>query len=369
MFLTLCVLLLSLGVLIANVSDVRAQEPAQQGQASAASEQGGPFRVATIERRPFVMVEPDGSLRGFSVELWRAIAEELGRQSDFTLAPTFADMLAEVQEGGVDVAAANISITAARERVMDFSQPIYSSGLAIITPAEEAGLSFIGLILESGILIWIGAAVLILVIVAHVMWWLERGGEPYFRPWYPEGVWDAFWWAFVIVTMGGFENQRPERIGGRIFAIFWIVAGLFFISTITAKITTALTVAELESDIQGWRDLEGKRVGIAAGTVMERFAESRGINYRPTPDFMDAVRAVERGELDATIGDAAVSKYYVLHQSDGALMIAGDTFAPDMLGFAFPQGSPLREPVNRVLLQLFEDGTYERLRKSYFGAD
>ena len=42
-------------------------------------------------------------------------------------------------------------------------------------------------------------------------------------------------------------------------------------------------------------------------------------------------------------------------------------FAPEKLGFAFPEGSPLRDPVNRILLRLIEDGEYERIAQRYFG--
>ncbi|MEO1293375.1 MAG: transporter substrate-binding domain-containing protein, partial [Pseudomonadota bacterium] len=119
--------------------------------------------------------------------------------------------------------------------------------------------------------------------------------------------------------------------------------------------------------VQSWRDLNGKRLGVAEGTVMERFAEANNLRYRPVSDFSVALDDVMAKRLDATIGDAAVAKYAVTNETDGLLRIAGATFAPDMLGFAFPEGSPLREQVNRVLLQLLEDGTYARLEEKYFG--
>ena len=70
-------------------------------------------------------------------------------------------------------------------------------------------------------------------------------------------MWDAFWWAFIIVTMGGFENERPRRVWAQAFAVFWVVVGLFFISSFTAMITTAMTVDRLQTGIRDCRDLAG----------------------------------------------------------------------------------------------------------------
>jgi len=47
-------------------------------------------------------------------------------------------MLESVEGEGVSLAIANISITSERERVMDFSYPIYDSGIVVLVPKEGA---------------------------------------------------------------------------------------------------------------------------------------------------------------------------------------------------------------------------------------
>jgi polar amino acid transport system substrate-binding protein len=49
--------------------------------------------------------------------------------------------------------------------------------------------------------------------------------------------------------------------------------------------------------------------------------------------------------------------------------VVGSTFAPQDYGIAIPQGSPLREDFNRVLLKLEENGALERIRSKWFGFD
>ncbi len=327
--------------------------------------------VSSVERQPFTFFRDDGSVNGFSADLWAEIASRNGWDYFWQKEASFPDMLEAVRAGRSDVAIANISITAERERAFDFSFPIYDSGLQIVVPVREGGSNLLAIIWASGALQLIGIAVLVLLVIAHVLWFFERNTpndrHDYFRDDYFGGVWDAFWWAFIIMTMGGFENEVPASIVSRALAMFWIVASLFFVSTLTAKITTSLTVEQLTSDINSVQDLVGKRVGVGRNSAMSRFLDRRNIAYRPFEDFSAALVALEAGELDATIGDAPVVQYYASHQGAGKVAPVGPVFQPDKFGIALPTGSPLLEAINTTLLDINEDGTYQRLQAKWFG--
>jgi polar amino acid transport system substrate-binding protein len=47
--------------------------------------------------------------------------------------------------------------------------------------------------------------------------------------------------------------------------------------------------------------------------------------------------------------------------------VAGPVFHPEKYAIALPPGSPLRKPVNAALLELMDDGTYEEIRRRWFG--
>jgi len=337
------------------------------GFTSIAHAEPSEFNVLTIERQPFVIKKENGAVTGFSIELWHEIAKRNDYKYQIQLEDQFPVMLDKVANNQADLAIANISITSKREELMDFSQPIYDSGLQILLSEKATGFSVWKMIWKSGIISLFLYAFVILMIVAHLMWFFERGGHHYFRKEYVGGVWDAFWWAFIIVTMGGFERERPERIMGRIFAVMWIVAGLFFISYFTAKITTFLTVNELTSGISSYKDLSDKKIGIATGTTMSAFADKKEIKYKPYADFKLVLKDLEEGKIDATIGEAATSQYHATHKGKDKVLTTGKIFAPDKLGIAYPSGSVLREEVDRTLLKMKEDGTYEELLEKYFG--
>ena len=337
------------------------------GLTSIAHAEPSELNVLTIERQPFVIKKENGAITGFSIELWHEIAQRNGYKYQVQLEDQFPVMLDKVANNQADLAIANISITSEREEVMDFSQPIYDSGLQILLSEKATGFSVWKMIWKSGIISLFFYAFVILLIVAHLMWFFERGGHHYFRKEYVGGIWDAFWWAFIIVTMGGFERERPERVMGRVFAVMWIVAGLFFISYFTAKITTFLTVNELTSGISSYKDLSDKKIGIATGTTMSAFADKKDIKYTPYSDFQLVLKDLEKGKIDATIGEAATSQYHATHKGKDKVMTTGEVFAPDKLGIAYPSDSALQEEVDRTLLKIKEDGTYEALLEKYFG--
>lgn len=329
------------------------------------------LKVSTIERQPFIFYKKDGTITGFSAELWVEIANRNQWEFEWQKEASFPKLIETIKDANSDVAIANISITSAREQMFNFSHPFYDSGMQIIVPDQQGGTSIINIIWQSGALQFIGLAILVLLLIAHLLWFFERktpnDRHDYFRDDYLGGVWDAFWWAFVIMTMGGFEKEVPASIFSRALAMFWIVASLFFVSTLTAKITSSLTVAQLTSDINGYQDLIGKRVGVGKDSVMSQFLDRKNIAYRRYEDFYDALDAVENGNLDATIGDAPIAKYYVAHQGANKVMLAGTVFQADKLGIAVPTHSLLLERINIALLKIKEDGTYERLQTKWFG--
>ena len=329
---------------------------------------GNTLHVATIERKPFVM-QQDGRLTGFSIELWDEIAKQLDVNSHFVLQDSFKTMLQQVRDGKVAAAIANISITSDREAQLDFSHPIFDSGLQILLPrGRSATGDFLAAIWSSGLLKVLGWAVLVLIGVAHLMWWVEGGRHPDIRADYPGGIWDAFWWALIIVTGGGFEDKPPQRIMGRALAVFWIVASLFVTSIFIAKITSALTVNQLSTQISSLRDLYGKKVGVTEGSTAQAFLTKnrlKTVSYKNIePLFADVVA----GRLDAAVHDGPLIQYFAGTDGKGQVVVVEKVFKPEKYGIAFPQGSPLQEKVNQALLRLHENGTYERLRKKWFGA-
>ena len=168
--------------------------------------------ISTVTRPPFSLVQDDKDV-GFSIELWEAIAKDLG--TDFTIKrhENFSDMLQAVQNGESDAAVANISITAAREATMDFSHPIFSSGLRTMIPLNpETKFSIFRTILSWEILLAVLGAFAVLLAVGMLMWRFERDEQEYFDKPARQAIFPAFWWELNLVVNGGLKSvHRAAR--------------------------------------------------------------------------------------------------------------------------------------------------------------
>ncbi|MBU2531811.1 MAG: transporter substrate-binding domain-containing protein [Alphaproteobacteria bacterium] len=356
---------------LAAVSGVHAQGARAQANSQETVQPGTdkapPLRLLTIEREPFAMVS-GGKATGFSIELWQEIAAELGISHRIEFARSFPEMLTEVAQGRADVAIANITITAEREQTLDFSQPMFDAGLQVMAAADGGSGGLIGAIFNWEMLGLVVLAGLLLLVVANLMWWFERRDQAYFQYPYKEGLWRSFWWALNMMVNGGFEERVPQTRRGRVFAVFLVIASLFLVSAFVAKITAALTVGELKSQIQSYRDLFNRRVGTTEGSTSAAFLERHGVPYRKFATMPALLEAMAGGELDAVVHDAPVLAYYVNTKGNGRVRLIGAVLRPEKYGIALPPGSAAREGIDRALLRIREDGRYDELYRKWFGA-
>ncbi len=306
---------------------------------------------------------------GFSMELLEALSAALEWDYEIVREDIFGDMLSSVIEERADLAIANISITSARETTMDFSHPIFESGLQILVPADSMVLPSIWrAVISSDLLAAIGIAFVVLLGGGMVMWWFERRAQPYFdRPmrhaWFP-----SFWWALNLVVNGGFEERVPRTIFGRLFGVLLVVSSLFVVSVFVAKITSVMTVNAIEGSINTVNDLYGQRVATIDGSTASGFLDRRDIDFAAYEDLQTMLWDFEEGKIDAIVFDAPILSYYATHQGSDTASLAGSVFLRENYGIVFPTGSPLVEDVNQALLALREDGTYDAIYRKWFGA-
>ncbi len=82
--------------------------------------------------------------------------------------------------------------------------------------------------------------------------------------------------------------------------------------------------------------------------------------------FPFAVQALVSGDIDAVIIDETAGQGYLGANSED-LKLVGPSMSSDQLGFIFPPGSDLVEPVNAALQSMMDDGTLNTFNAKYFG--
>jgi len=81
--------------------------------------------------------------------------------------------------------------------------------------------------------------------------------------------------------------------------------------------------------------------------------------------FGVAVQALINGDVDAVIIDDTAGQGYKGANQESVRLLP-DTLESGPLGFIFPKGSDLVEPVNKVLAEMQEDGTLDELATKWF---
>ena len=77
---------------------------------------------------------------GFDIDLWAAIAKELGLT--YRLQPMdFNGLIPALQTGNIDVGLAGMTIKPQRQKVVDFSRPYYQAGLKIMVRESEGAIT------------------------------------------------------------------------------------------------------------------------------------------------------------------------------------------------------------------------------------
>ncbi len=98
------------------------------------------------------------------------------------------------------------------------------------------------------------------------------------------------------------------------------------------------------------------------------YLTERKISPKEVPSIDQAYADLAAGRSDAIVYDAPVLRHYSTHTGQGSTKMVGGMFSREDYGIALPPQSPLRQRIDTALLQLREDGTYDRLVSAWFGA-
>lgn len=324
--------------------------------------------IGTKEAPPFAIKTPTRDWTGISIELWQDIAKELNLDYEFR-ETDIEGLIQGVADGTLDAAVAAITVTPGREKLVDFSHPFHSSGLGIAVPFRKA--RWLGVLKQffSWTFLKIVLVLLLVFSAAGMLVWLfERRHNPQqFGKKFAKGLGDGLWWSAVTMTTVGYGDKTPRTAAGRIVAVVLMFVGIVLVSGFTAALASMLTTAGLESQIRGPQDLPDVRVVTVEGTTSEAYLRAQHIPFRPVHTPEAALKAVALREADAAVYDRPILRYLVNQRHVHKLHVLPQRFDRQDYAIALPAGSPLREPINRVLLERITDPAWEHTLFRYMG--
>ncbi|MCH9688393.1 MAG: transporter substrate-binding domain-containing protein [Deltaproteobacteria bacterium] len=309
------------------------------------------LRVGIKEAPPFVVRRTDGTLEGPSLRLWRELAAELGLTYRFE-ERDLTGLLDGLRDGSLDAAVAAITVTSERETTLDFTHPFHTASLGIAVRRERIPLwGQVGRSLLSGALLQLVAVLAGLqLLVGALVWRIERRANPdQFGAGGLRGLLSGFWWSTVTMTTVGYGDKAPVTTAGRTVALGWMLCSVVIISTFTATVASNMTVAQLGSEIAGPADLARFRVAVVSNTTSESYAHAAGLDYRRFADLDAAIKGLTDGRIDAVIHDSPLLEQRRRGALGDAVEILPSRFQRQDYAIALPDGSDLREPINRLL--------------------
>ena len=339
-----------------------------------AADKGAEIR-AVVGIIPPAVMEERGHLTGFSVDLWNEVAAKLKARTSYQIAPDVPAIFDALRTGKADIAITGHYYTAERDREFDFSYSILNAGQQVMVRSSAQGAedrplrAFLKILFSRSMLYWLVAALLLVLVPAHVIWLLDRrskDGISTSENYFP-GIFDAMAW--TAEAMLGQVPRMPEQKFAHLLAIPWLFTGVVFVAFFTAQLTASLTLEQIRGVINGPGDLPGKAVATLAGTTSADYLREIGARADEFAHLEEVYSALLSGRVDAVVLPAPVLRYYAAHDGVGKVRMVGPEFRKSDAAFVVPLNSPLRRKVDSALVILHEDGTYQRLYEKWFGKE
>lgn len=133
-----------------------------------------------------------------------------------------------------------------------------------------------------------------------------------------------------------------------------------------------IVVVKADSGYATTDDLKGKKIGAQLGTTSDFAAEeiTGQSNTETYKTFLDAIKDLQGGRLDAVIVDKPVGMALLAGLADESLVIVDMGLQADWYGIEVNKENPeLLEKINAALKELEAEGFYEELAVKYFSAE
>lgn len=325
------------------------------------------LQVWSIERPPFAYMQA-GEWTGFSIDLWNEIAQRRGLEYSFQEYEAFSDMIAATGSWSVDLSVANISITYGREKTMDFSQPIFDSGLNILAKKDEDNLHWFLSFFTNDLPKVLLYIVLWLIGLTHFFW-----------------IRNVFRWVIPVYTYFTeifavfFEIMRQIKDAYGLRILFTTILGVcvFFVSFYSQKIATVYAnqnEAVAEKYVSSFNNIEieelkNLQVWVTQWSTSEKYMKRKKIETVWYDDLEQMISDLWDKKLDVIVHDDPLLRFFVENEGKWEYVVVRKIFQPEKFGIAFREGSDLRESVDRAILEIHEDGRYDEIYKEYFGEE
>lgn len=139
-----------------------------------------------------------------------------------------------------------------------------------------------------------------------------------------------------------------------------------------AYVRTALCVADTNTEITGFEDLNGKKTSNSLGSTYADMAADLGATVENVDTLAETISMVTSGRVDATLNSEDSFADYLNEHPDAPIKLVATTDEASKVAIPMrkvAESASLREAIDAALKELREDGTLTQLSEKYFGTD
>lgn len=267
----------------------------------------------------------------------------------------------------------DVTITADRANIVDFTMPYAVSGISMVVPFkdERRGNAWIFLKPLKADL-WIVSG-LFFVFTGLVVWVLEHRINEEFRGPPSHQVGTIFYFTFSTLVFSHKEAIVSNL--ARVVVIVWVFVVLILQSSYTANLTSMLTVRQLQPTVNDIHELKmtNENVGylnnsFVRGALLDMgFNESRLKSYRSPQEYADALsKGSKNNGVGAVVDEIPYLKVFLKDYCANYTM-SGYPNKTGGFGFVFPKGSSIVPDLSRAILNLTESNEMSEIERRWFG--
>ncbi|KAJ8763809.1 hypothetical protein K2173_003591 [Erythroxylum novogranatense] len=285
--------------------------------------------------------------------------------------PSYDGIAKMVAEDVLDGAVGDIAIVTNRTKMVDFSQPFFSTGLVILAPINDLKQSAWVFLKPFTVEMWCATAVSFL-FIGVVIWLLEHRVNDDFRG--PPKRQLITVCMFSFSTLFKRNQERTITPLGRMVMVIWLFLLMVITASYTASLTSILTIQQLSSPITGINSLItnnwpiGYQVGSFAYDYLSEdlhIPRSRLRALGSPEEYETALRqGPSNGGVAAIVDELPYVQLFLRDQPDFGII--GQQFTSGGWGFAFQRESPLAVDISSAILKLSENGELQTLHEKWF---
>ncbi|CAF1118793.1 unnamed protein product [Adineta steineri] len=341
--------------------------------------------IIVVDSAPYIMtsVIQDSSgqtttkLIGYIIDLLDQLQTQMGFIPNITYFPSDAsydDLIESVANGTFDLFIGDVTITAARREIVDFSSSIFDNALRVIVRnSVSSQLDLWSYLKPFSVKLWItllGATIY----AGILMCILEREGNEALQNRSIVSLIGMSMWFAIGGVMGAGADFGATTAPGRVLNAGLSILSLILVAAYTANLASDLTVLKTVGLISGIDDIKnGKvppsRVGIITDTSIEdyylREVSGGSLNFYPVDSTGAMIEALLDKKIDASIMDSGTLEY-LTNSMFCNLTLVGTTFDQSSFGIVFQKNWLYDQDFDIAILSLRESGTFDTLQKKWF---